>query len=208
MKFKLITLLYFICELCFAQHLKIPEGYKKITNSPASGRMMSTIAFKFDSDSLDDYALVVINKEVFNDVKLLIYVSSLDKQFEVDYINDYDFSIYPIPLTLKKNVLSYGYFLDGTAAFGRFLKLRFNANRNKIQIIGYDSSYRLNDGYVNKSYNLLTGKYIVTKTTHSQEDKTNKQYFNGKKQIEKLFIDDINNKLFEQLDNTGKEFEK
>ena len=43
--------------------------------------------------------------------------------------------IYPIPLDVKKNILTFGYYLDGTSAFGRFLKLRYNEEQKNIQVI-------------------------------------------------------------------------
>ena len=73
----------------------------------------------------------------------------------------------------------------------------------------YDSGYRLVGGYCSKSYNLLTGNYIVTNTnTIIDNPKLYKQTHKGNKKTKSIFAEDINDELLRQLDLAGNEFEE
>jgi ribosomal protein L20A (L18A) len=171
---------------------------------------MEQVSILFDSDTLNDFALIVENTNEFSKFKLLIYLTSLKKQFEVDLINTTEFQIYPVQINTKKNVIEFGYFQDGTSTFGRFIKLRYNAKVKNIQVIGYDSSYKNSmTDLVNKSYNLLTGKYTV-KRTKLEIDSTEKvEEFTGKNTYfqNKIFINDLTESIIINLDDVGSRYE-
>ena len=143
--------------------ISIPKNYNILEESPANGKKMEKTLLDLDNDNRKDIALIVQNETEFADYKLLIYLTSLNKTFQLKFINEQEMSIYPVQIKAKKNVLEVGYFLDGTAAFGRFFKLRFDDKKLKMRIIGYDSGYRMGMAeHCSKSYNLLTGDYVVT----------------------------------------------
>ena len=121
-----------------------------------------------------------------------------------------DFSIYPVQIKARKNVIEFGYFEDGTAAFGRFIKLRYNSKKEQIQVIGYDVEYKSSPTeYINKSYNLITGDYIVKRTYYEGSKKINTQKFSGKNDFFKnvVFIENLNEEMIINLDDVGCKYE-
>lgn len=186
--------------------ISIPKHYQILEKSPANGRKMEKITLDLDKDNQKDVALIVQNTSEFADYKLLIYLSSLNNTFQLKLINEHDMNIYPVQIKSKKNVLEVGYFLDGTAAFGRFFKLRFDDINMKMRLIGYDSGYRVGPAeHCSKSYNLLTGDYEVK--NQKSIPKNHIETFKGKKIYPPIYLEDINIKTLEKLDKIGSEFE-
>lgn len=212
MSFKKIrlTFLFLTFPALLMAQVKIPKGYAELTESPASGKKMGKISLVFDDDLVKDEAVIVKNQSSLSNYKLLIYLSSLNKQFEMDLPSTNDFQIYPIPLTLKNKVLQFGYFEDGTSAFGRFIKLRYDAPTKKIKVIGYDSGYRASPTeHIDKSYNLRTGSYVVKRTYYKADGQTKTQSFIGKNDHfkNKVFVDDLDVEMFNNLDDVGGTYE-
>lgn len=52
------------------------------------------------------------------------------------------------------------------------IKYRFNDKNRRIQLIGYDLSYRKNTIFITKSLNFITGKYIVSRKEKGKKDTT------------------------------------
>ena len=189
--------------------IKIPKNFSELTESPANGKKIEKIVMDFDHDSINDIAVLVKSEVEFSNYRFLIYLTKLNKQFEVN-LNNSDFSIYPIQLKANKNTIQFGYFEDGTAAFGRFIRIRYNSKRQKVQVIGYDTTYKSSPTeYSNKSYNLITGRYIVTKTIFNTANKTSVNEFKGQNNLykNKVFIDDLTAKMLENLDHVGNKYE-
>lgn len=164
----------------------------------------------FDNDSLEDEVVIIENDSEVSNFKLLIYVTSLKKQFEVDLISISDFSIYPVPLKTSKNSIQFGYYEDGTAAFGRFIKLRYHTQKERIQVIGYDCKFRASLSlHIDKSYNLLTGKFIVKKTSFNEVEKGEIKEYSGKNEVykNKLFLENLNVEMLMNLDEVGSKYE-
>ena len=204
------ALLFVIFPALLMAQVKIPKGYIELTESPASGKKMGKISLDFDDDLMKDEAVIVKHQSSLSNYKLLFYLSSLNKQFEIDLPSTNDFQIYPIPLTLKNKVLQFGYFEDGTSAFGRFIKLRYDAPSKKIKVIGYDSGYRaLPTEHIDKSYNLLTGSYVVKRTYYKANGQTKTQSFTGKNDHfkNKVFVDNLDVDMFNNLDDVGSKYE-
>jgi hypothetical protein len=209
MKSTLTFLLLLISLLSFSQ-IKIPNGFSEVTKSPASGKSIEKIFMNFDNDSLKDEMLLVQNTFEVPNYKLLIYLTSLKKQFEIDLISKNDATIYPVPLKTHKNVIEFGYFEDGTAAFGRFIKLRFYSETQKIQVIGYDCGYKSSPTlHIDKSYNLLTGKYSVKWTNYNENGKVKIVHFYGKNDFFKnnVFLEGLDLEMFVNLDDVGSKYE-
>ncbi|UUV20483.1 hypothetical protein [Paenimyroides aestuarii] len=189
----------------FSQIL-IPNNYKVLEKSPANGRNMEKISIDLDQDNQKDIALIVQNTSEFADYKLLIFLTRLNKTFQLKLINEHDMNIYPVQMKSKKNVLEVGYFLDGTATFGRFFKLRFDEKKLKMRVIGYDSGYKIGMAeHCDKSFNLLTGDYVVK--NQKSIPKNHIKIFKGKKNYPPIYLEDINIKTLEKLDKIGSEFE-
>lgn len=197
----LLLLLTLISFHSFSQ-IKIPENYEELSESPANGRKMNKLSTDFDADGKNDIALIIKCEKDFSKYFLLIYLTSDTKTYRLEFINEDDMSVYPVQLEQKKNVITAGYFKDGTAAFGRFFKLRYNKSQKKIQLIGYDSGYRISAaGHCDKTFNLLTGDYNVKILTALPEN------HKGNKKISPVFIQDINISMISKLDKIGSEFE-
>ena len=185
----------------------IPENYSELKESPANGRKMQRIIADLDNDKIADTALIVQNKNNFADYLLLIYLTRQNTTYRLKLIDNFspDINLFPVQLKIRNNVLEVGYFSDGTAAFGRFFKFRFDETKNKMRLIGYDSSYRITERHCNKSYNLINGTYIVK--LQKSIPKNHTETFKGKKVINNIYIDDINIETLNIIDEIGNEFE-
>lgn len=207
---KITTLLFLLTPYISFAQIQIPEGYSEMTESPSNGRKIEKIVLHFDMDSINDSAILVENTSEFYKYKLLLFLSSQEKTFEIDLINLNDMSLYPVQITSRKNVIEFGYYEDGTAAFGRFMKLRFNTKKNQIQVIGYDVEYKASlSERINKSYNLVTGKYIVKRTSYDENGKATMQEFPGVNDFfkNKVFIEDLDADMLVNLDDVGSPYE-
>lgn len=206
----IFTLLLLTISLSSFSQLKIPKGYTELKESPANGRKIEKVEMDFDNDKSKDVLMLIKSDTEFSKFKLLIYLTSLKKLYEIDLYNSNDFSIYPIQLKVIKNTVEFGYFEDGTATFGRFIKLRFNSTNKKIQVIGYDSSYKSSPTeFIAKSYNLLTGKYIVKRTKIAEKEKSKTQEFFGTNHFfkNKVFVENLNEEMYKNLDDVGSKYE-
>ena len=201
-----LTLLLLLTSLFSFSQITIPNGFSEVTKSPSNGKKMEKIFMLFDNDSINDTAILAQDKSEFSSYKLLIFLSNKNKTYEINLISLNDFSIYPVQIKARKNVIEFGYFEDGTAAFGRFIKLRYNSKKEQIQVIGYDVEYKSSPTeYINKSYNLITGDYIVKRTYYEGSKKINTQKFSGKNDFFKnvVFIENLNEEMIINLDDVG-----
>lgn len=204
MKYILFLFLGFTITNCYSQ-ISIPKAYSELKESPASGKKMTRVIFDMDNDSKNDIATIIKSNDDFSTFKLLIYLSSLNKQFEFNILHAEDFAIAPIPLTYYKNVLVVTY-LEDRSQYARTFKLRLNTDKNSIQIIGFDTDYRTSTGNCIKSYNLLTGNYEV-KNQYLNDTKSKEIFNTGIEKTSPLYIDDFNFEMLEKLDNVGKKYQ-
>jgi hypothetical protein len=190
--------------------MKIPEGYSEVTQSPSNGNKMEKIVLNFDNDTITDTIVLVEDISEFSKYKLLLFLTSQNKTFEIDLISLNEFSVYPVQIKTRNNVIEFGYYEDGTANFGRFIKLRYNTTKNQIQVIGYDVEYKSSPTkYINKSYNLVTGNYIVKRTHYDENNEVSVQEFLGKNDFFKnnVFAENLDKKMMLNLDYVGSKFE-
>ena len=188
--------------------ITIPKDYSILKESPANGREMEKLIVDLDNDKKEDTAFIVKNENDFSNYVLLIYLTSQNKTYNFKLIDNFDpdFSLYPVQLKIKNDVLEVGYFRDGTAAFGRFLKFRFEEKKKTFKLIGYDSGYRSGAGeHCDKSYNLIDGTYIVNFEKSLPNEHT--ETYKGRKIIEDIYINDIDINVLNKLDEVGSEFE-
>lgn len=208
MKIVLSSFFLFLYCISFSQ-IKMPKNFKELIESPANGKKIEKVVMDFDGDFINDIALLAVNKKEFSNYRFLIYISSLKKQYEV-ILNNTDFSMYPVQLKVFKNTIQFGYFQDGTSTFGRFIKIRYNLNKKKIQIIGYDTGYKsLPTEHIDKSYNLITGKYIVKRTKLNGDKEPVIEEFKGQNNFykNKVYIDNLNTEMLRNLDDVGSKYE-
>jgi len=205
-----LTLLLLLTSLFSFSQITIPNGFSEVTKSPSNEKKMEKIFMLFDNDSINDTAILAQDKSEFSSYKLLVFLSNKNKTYEINLISLNEFSIYPVQIKARKNVIEFGYFEDGTAAFGRFIKLRYNSKKEQIQVIGYDVEYKSSPTeYINKSYNLITGDYIVKRTYYEGSKKINTQKFSGKNDFFKnvVFIENLNEEMIINLDDVGCKYE-
>ena len=205
-----LTLLLLLTSLFSFSQITIPNGFSEVTKSPSNGKKMEKIFMLFDNDSINDTAILAQDKSEFSSYKLLVFLSNKNKTYEINLISLNDFSIYPLQIKARKNVIEFGYFEDGTAAFGRFIKLRYNSKKEQIQVIGYDVEYKSSPTeYINKSYNLITGDYIVKRTYNDESKKISTEKFSGKNIFFKnaVFIENLNEEMIINLDDVGCKYE-
>lgn len=196
-------------QTLYAQ-FKIPKGFLEKYD-------LKRICIDFDGDGKKDTTTIIIQNKSYNGLlfneAFLIYLTSNNKNHIVEFGEGVSHSF---DIKVKNNVIEFGYMFAGTGTFGRILKLRYNHTNNKIQLIGYDSNFRIYyamGGRCEKSYNLLTGDYIVTNRfnvlTNNDDFNTveRKKVHKGNIKIKAVFIEDINDKLLEKLDLIGNKFE-
>jgi hypothetical protein len=201
------SFLFLLFSVISFSQIKIPNGFSEVTKSPSNGKKIEKVVLNFDDDNLLDEAVLVENE--FSNYKLLMYLTSLQKQYEVDLLSTNYAAIYPIPLKTNKNVIQFGYFEDGTATFGRFIKIRFYAETQQIQVIGYDCSYKSSPtSSIEKSYNLLTGKYKVKRINYNEIGKATTEEFSGENNYFKnnVFLESLDLEMFVNLDDVGSKY--
>lgn len=205
-----LTALFLFLSLVTCAQVNIPDGFSEVIESPSNGKKMEQVFLNFDTDNIIDTVLLVENTSEHSKYKVLLYLSSQNKTFEIVLISLNEMSIYPVQIKARKNVIEFGYYEDGTANFGRFIKLRYNALKNQIQIIGYDVSYKSSPTeYISKSYNLITAKYIVKRTYYDDNKIVKVQEFTGTNDFFKniVFLENLNEETIINLDDVGSPYE-
>lgn len=194
----------------FSQFI-IPKGFSEFKTSPSNGEEMKRIVTDFDKDGKYDIITVVYQNsyELHHAKKyLVIYMSSVNKNFTVDF--DLFYGVFVVPLTYKNDVINFLVYQEGTGVYGHRLKLKYNKKIKDIQLIGYDYSYRTPSGHCNKTYNLLTGDFTVINDFYNMKKKnTDFESFKGNKKPEKnIFIKDFSSNLFARLSSIGQNYER
>ena len=196
----------------YSQKNLIPENFTEFTESPSNGESFKRIETDFDNDKKADY-ITVIHNETYDDLRsnkkyLLIYLSSQRKNILIDF--DFVYGVYFLSPKVKNKTLEFQLYQEGTGNRGYNLKLRYNNNIEKVQLIGLDYSYRVPGGHCNKSYNLLTGEYWVANDFYDIETKKTKieKFYGTKIQQFKIYVSDFDEQLFNNLSEVGKEYER
>lgn len=182
----------------FAQ-VQTPKGYHK----------EQTLIMNFDGDDVGDTIVLVSDGQGFH-YKLILKLSSRNKPFRIDIVHPFapgQFPVYPGKLTHSRNVLQYGFGTPGTANYSYFFKLRYKPEVQKIQLIGFDYSYKsgaAGSARTTLSFNLLTGDFIwQEKYFGSQAGKKAKRRKGVNKNYRNIFSGDIDSDLILQLTQIG-----
>jgi len=132
---------------------------------------------KFDNDDLDDDFNIVKNEDELVQKVLSVFLSAQKKKHKFNLINNSILynnaeAFYSTFFTVsEKKVctirIEYAELESIQNISGEKknliekIKLRFNNQKQKIQVIGYELSYRKDAKYITKSFNFITGKYIA-----------------------------------------------
>lgn len=203
--------LFFSCVLS-AQNGKIPKDFKEFSKSPSNGEAFQRIIFDFDDDNINDFVTVIYNRS-YDDLRsnkkyLLIYLSTLKKNILVDF-DIFNATYFTAP-KLRNKTISFQMYEEGTGLWGHNIKLRFDKKAKKIQLIGYDFSYRTPGGHCNKSYNLLTGDFSVVNDFYDMKSKKTRveKFAGSKRQSKSIYTNDFNVNFFKNLSEIGSKFER
>ena len=193
------------CKQSLYAQFKIPTGYLEI----------ESIYIDFDGDGKKDTAAVIRKEKsdyYYFAHAFIIYLTSSNKNHIMEFGEGVG---HTSALKAKNNVIQFGYVLGGSGIYSFDFKLRYNHTERKIQLIGFDTSYRIvssSRGYCEKSYNLLTGDYNVTNhltvVGYRQFDPPRREFHEGNKKIAAVFFEDINDEMIGNLDLVGEEFER
>ena len=210
---KYLLIISFLSQYSFCQQKEfIPINFTEFSYSPSNSENLKRITSDLDNDNIIDYVTVIHNK-TYEDLRmnkkyLLIHLSKSNKNTLIDF-EDFN-AVYFLQPKLKNKTLEFQMYQEGTGVYGHNLKLRYNSKHNEIELIGYDYSYRVPGGHCNKTYNLLTGKFIVINDYYDM--KTNKtkieKFYGVQKQKRKYFVSDFTTELFSNLSQIGSIYER
>ncbi|MDA6069151.1 hypothetical protein NJT12_05920 [Flavobacterium sp. AC] len=140
--------------------------------------LAGSLSVKFDDDSLVDNFNILFNEDEIAQSVLSVYLSSQKKEVKINLLNNSVLynnkeSAYYTFFTIneKKICIVTIQYADQESIpnisgekkdLVEKIRLRFNNQNHKIQVIGYDVSYQKETKSITKSFNFITGKYIAT----------------------------------------------
>lgn len=143
---------------------------------------------KFDNDNLEDKFLLEKNDDEIIQSFLSISLSSLKKDVKINILNNSvlynnnESAYYQFVRVINDKIcevrVEYANQESVPNMYGErknlieTIKYRFNNKNNKIQIIGYDLTYQKDTIFITKSFNFITGKYIVMRKEKGQKNVT------------------------------------
>lgn len=148
-----------------------------------------TIYAKFDGDSLvDDFNIVKNEDEIVQSV-LSIFLTSQKKEIKINLINNSILynnkeSAYYIFFTVTdKKICTVRIEYADQESIPNIsgekknliekIKYRFDNQNHKIQVIGYELSYRKDTKFITKSFNFITGKFLATRKSNGKTSTVN-----------------------------------
>jgi len=197
---------FFILISSYSQEREIiPENYIEFSQIPSNNKKFNRIQTDFDNDGLTDVITVIHNKTyddfLTNKKFLLIHLSSQNENILIDF--DIFYGVYFLTPKLKKNELEFQIYKIGVSGvYGDNIKLKYNKEYKKVELIAYEHSRKTTRGNRNMTYDLLTGKYnFDSDYFNDTSKKTEIEKLEGyKKQTNRIFTND----LFKQLIQVNK----
>ena len=134
---------------------------------------------KFDDDDIDDDFNIIKNNDDIAQSLLSVFLSSEKKKVKINLLNNsvlynnqesYYYTFFTVD-SKKVCTVTIEYAEQETVPaisgerknLTEKIKYRFDNHNRKIQVIGYEVSYQKNSKSIFKSFNFITGKFIVTK---------------------------------------------
>ncbi len=175
---------------------------------------------KFDDDDIDeDFNIIQNNDDIVQSV-LSVSLSSEKKDVKINLLNNSvlynnnESDYYTFFNVDKKKVctvtIEYAEQETIPAISGEKknltekIKYRFDKKNRKIQVIGYELSYNKGVKFITKSFNFITGKFIVTKKENGKTSNEN----GWAKELENIYVEDwtfpfLRDKIFWYGDGIG-----
>ncbi|MBE8724069.1 hypothetical protein [Flavobacterium hungaricum] len=190
---KLFTLFLFILSLqsCENKSKNSDDSYQKNEKEEEwtkekDREVAGSLYAKFDNDNLDDDFNIEKNEDELVQSFLSVFLSSQNKKIKFNLINNSVLynnieSYYSTSFTITEKkvcIIRIGYNdqesvpnISGEKKdLIEKIKLRFNNQNQKIQVIGYELTYNKNSKFIKKSFNFITGKYIATRKSNEKTD--------------------------------------
>ncbi|MGI9649659.1 hypothetical protein [Chryseobacterium sp. RLHN22] len=157
---------------------------------------------KFDDDDIDeDFNIIKNNDDIVQSV-LSVSLSSEKKDVEINLLNNsvlynnnesYYYTFFNVD-NKKVCTVTIEYAEQETipAISGEKknltekIKYRFNNQNRKIQVIGYELSYQKASKFITKSFNFITGKFIVTRKENGKTSNEN----GWAEELENIYVED------------------
>ncbi|TAD98335.1 MAG: hypothetical protein EAZ97_10995 [Bacteroidetes bacterium] len=207
MKTVLLIFIYlFFLKQGFAQNNYVmPKDYviyKNLDNQE------SRIDADLDKDGIKDLLIVCAKKgsDMGGEIVVLFLSSNYKKDKKPDF---FDFEALGYNIELKNNVLIVGACF-GNGRFCKTLKFRYETKLQNLQLIGYDEESfgnAVHDGAYNKSVNLLTNAYNLSKYKWNEKLEKDETFFQktDKIAIPSIIFKDVNQKM-ESLEQIGAKY--
>jgi hypothetical protein len=202
----LIFVYLFLLQQGFAQNkYAMPKDYviyKNLDNKEFR------IEADLDKDGVKDLLVICAKKgsEMGGQIVVLFLSSTYKKDKKPE---TFDFEALGYTIELKNNVLQIGACF-GNGRFCKTLKFRYEANLQNLQLIGYDEESfgnAVHDGAYNKSVNLVTNTYNLSKYKWNEELEKDDTFFQKTDKISMpaIIFKDLNQKM-ESLEQIGAKY--
>lgn len=163
-------------------YVKMETDEERIKDEEIAGSLSS----KFDDDTIPDHFKIVKNEDEIVQSFLSANLSAIKREVNINILNN--------SVLYNREGVDYWTFFkfinnkileirveypDQTSVpnisgerkdLVERIKYRFNVENRRIQIIGYDLSYRKDAFFITKSINFITGKYIVRRKEKGNKD--------------------------------------
>ena len=190
----LLTLAFALSNCTPTQaQFQIPYGF--------SEREGARIYIDFDGDGEKDIATIIAeNDPEFTHIQYFAFLLYLTGDNQTHIVEFGEGVAFPLELEIIENdVIQFGYVLGGTGVIAFEYRIRYNHEKRRIQVIGFDYNWRGGE----ESYDLLTGDFHVTEShiviTPNDSLKIREITRRGNQPMQIAFIEDINNGLIERL---------
>lgn len=143
-----------------------------------------SLSVKFDNDSLNDDFKILYNEDEIVQSVLSVFLSSQKKEIKINLLNNSvlynnkESAYYTFFTVSEKKICTVRIEYADQESIQNIsgekkdltekIKFRFNDKNKKIQVIGYELSYQKDTKFITKSFNLITGKYVVTQKNNGK----------------------------------------
>lgn len=207
---KLLTVFVLIISLQSCEN-KTGKGVEKLFPEKAEKQkwtkekdreLAGSLYAKFDDDDIDDDFNIIKNNEDIVQSVLSIFLSSEKEEVKINLLNnsilynnkESDYYTFFNVNDKKVCTVTIEYADQETIPaisgerknLAEKIKYRFDNQSRKIQVIGYELSYQKGKKSITKSFNFITGKFIVTKKENGKTSNEN----GWAEELENIYVED------------------
>lgn len=207
---KLLTVFVLIISLQSCEN-KTGKGVEKLFPEKAEKQkwtkekdreLAGSLYAKFDDDDIDDDFNIIKNNEDIVQSVLSIFLSSEKEEVKINLLNnsilynnkESDYYTFFNVNDKKVCTVTIEYADQETIPaisgerknLAEKIKYRFDNQSRKIQVIGYELSYQKGKKSIIKSFNFITGKFIVTKKENGKTSNEN----GWAEELENIYVED------------------